>query len=80
MLGRINRIQYDMFDKSVRILKYGTEKEKQKVQFDVDYYENLKNEVLEAYDNINKTLIEEQREILEKGALSFCWKNSKNRY
>ena len=58
-----------MFDKSVRILKYGTEKEKQRVHFDVDYYENLKNEVLESYSNINKTLIEEQREFLEKDAL-----------
>ena len=75
MLGRINRIQYDMFDKSVRILKYGTEKEKQKVQFDVDYYENLKSEVLEAYSNLNKTLLEEQRGLIEKGALSFYGMN-----
>ena len=66
VLGRMNRIQYDMFDKSVRILKYGPEKEKQKIQFDVDYYENLKNEVLESYGNINKTLIEEQKSLLEE--------------
>lgn len=70
VLGRLNRIKYDMFDKSVRILKYGTEKQKQRIQFDIDYYENLKNEQIEAYGKINDQLIAEQRELLGKDALS----------
>ena len=75
VLGRANRIQYELFDKSVRIFKYGTEKEKQKVHFDVSYYENLKNEVLESYSNISKVLIEEQKELLEDDTLLYNWTN-----
>ena len=74
VLGRINRIEYDLYDEMFRILKFGSEEDEKKLGFhlSIEEYEQLKKEQTVKYGNINKELIEEQRQLLEKDALVNC--------
>ncbi len=70
ILRRLNRIIYDLYDRQSRILKYGSEKEKESVNtlISIEEYEQLKKEQIKKIENIDKELIEE---------LSFVYKSKK---
>jgi hypothetical protein len=61
ILGRLNRIKYDLYDRLSRILKYGSKKEKESLGplLSIEYYEQLKKEQIKKFGNIDKELIEE---------------------
>ena len=61
ILGRLNRIKYDLYDSLSRILKYGSKKEKESLGplLSIEEYEQLKKEQIKKFGNIDKELIEE---------------------
>lgn len=73
VLGRINRFEYDLYEKTFRILKFGSEKDKKRLSahLSIEEYEQLMKNQIEKFGNINKELIEEQRNLLEKDALCY---------
>lgn len=73
VLGRINRFEYDSYEKNFRILKFGSEKDKKRLgaHLSIEEYEQLMKNQIEKFGNINKELIEEQRNLLEKDALCY---------
>ncbi len=66
VLGRINRIKYDLYDQKFRILKFGSEEDERKmgIHLSIEEYEQLKKEQIVKYGNINKEVLEEQRQFL----------------
>lgn len=73
VLGRINRLEYDLYERMFKILRFGSEKDKKRLgaHLSIEEYEQLMKNQIVKFENINKELIEEQRNLLEKDALCY---------
>lgn len=73
VLGRFNREKYDLYQKVIGILENGSEKQKRKLgeHLSIEEYKNLQKKLMSDFGNIDKTVIEEQKLLLEKDALSY---------
>ena len=54
ILGRLNRIKYDLYDRLSRILKYGSKKEKERLgtHLSIEEYEQLKKEQIKKFASV----------------------------
>ncbi len=73
VLGRLNRKEFDLYQKQIEILKNGSEKQKRKLgaHLSIEEYKNLQKKLMSDFGNIDKNVIEEQKLLLEKNALSY---------
>lgn len=73
VLGRLNRKKYDLYQKLIGILENGSERQKRNLgaHLSIEEYKNLQRNLMADFGNIDKIVIEEQKLLLEKDALSY---------
>lgn len=73
VLGRLNRKEYDLYQKLIGILEKGSERQKRNLgaHLSIEEYKNLQRNLMADFGNIDKIVIEEQKLLLEKDALSY---------